>query len=113
MVERGRFALSTEGRVRHARPSIDVLFESAADSYGERAVGVVLTGASRDGAWGAGRIKGRGGLVVVQEPGTAESRTLPDAALAAGPADHVLPLARIAPLLAGLGPSALGQTHAV
>jgi len=102
MVDRGRFALSTEGKVCHVRPSIDVLFESAADAYGDRAVGVVLTGASRDGAQGAARIKGRGGLLVVQEPATAESRALPDAALAAGVADRVLPLSEIAPFLASL-----------
>jgi len=108
LVERGRFSLSTEGRVCHARPSIDVLFESAASAYGARSVGVILTGASRDGAWGAGRIKGRGGLIVVEDPETAESRTLPDAAQAACGADHVLPLSQIAPFLAGLGPWAPG-----
>ena len=69
---------------------------------------MVLTGAGRDGAWGAGRIKGRGGLLVVQEPETAESRILPDAVLAAGAADCVLPLSQIAPFLAGLHPLVSG-----
>jgi two-component system chemotaxis response regulator CheB len=102
LLERGRFALSTEGRVSHARPSIDVLFESAADAYGERAVGVILTGSGRDGSEGLARIKEAGGLVVVQEPATAESRYLPEAALLACAADHVLPLPAIAPFLAEL-----------
>ena len=106
LVERGRFSLSTEGRVCHARPSIDVLFESAADAYGGRTVGVILTGSGRDGARGAARIKGAGGLVVVQEPATAESRYMPDAALTACAADHVLPLSEIAPFLTGLCPPA-------
>jgi two-component system, chemotaxis family, protein-glutamate methylesterase/glutaminase len=103
-VERGRFSLSTEGRVCHARPSIDVLFESAADAYGGRAVGVILTGSGRDGARGVAWIKRAGGLVVVQEPATAESRHMPDAALTACDADHVLPLSGIAPFLTGLCP---------
>lgn len=102
MVERGRFALSTEGRVSHARPSIDVLFETAADAYRARAVGVILTGSGCDGARGAARIKRAGGRVVVQEPATAESRFMPEAALSACDADRVLVLADIAPYLAAL-----------
>ena len=57
LVEDGHLALSTDAPVQYARPSIDVLFESAADAYGERAVGVVLTGANDDGAAGLARIK--------------------------------------------------------
>ena len=89
-------ALSTEGAVHYARPSIDVLFESAADVYRETLIGVVLTGASADGARGAQRIKQWGGCLVVQDPTTAESRVLPDAVLAAVKADTVVPLDRIA-----------------
>jgi two-component system chemotaxis response regulator CheB len=94
--------------VCYARPSIDVLFESAADSYAERTIGVILTGAGRDGARGAARIKERGGLVVVQEPATAEGRALPEAAIKACPVDHILPLSQIGPLLAGLCTPASG-----
>lgn len=73
--------LSTEVPWKHARPSIDVTFESAARSYGASLVGVVLTGSSRDGAEGAQEIERRGGLVLVQDPATAEDATMPRAAL--------------------------------
>jgi two-component system, chemotaxis family, protein-glutamate methylesterase/glutaminase len=99
LVEVGRFALSTDARVLAARPSIDMLFESAADAYLDRVVAVVLTGASRDGAQGATRVKRKGGIVVVQEPSTAESRVMPDAAIAACAPDRVLPLEGIAAFL--------------
>lgn len=99
LVERDRFALSTEHAVSFARPSIDVLFESAADAYRERAVGVILTGANRDGARGLARIKSFGGRAVVQDPQDAASRAMPEAALAAAEIDAVLPLAAIAPFL--------------
>jgi two-component system, chemotaxis family, protein-glutamate methylesterase/glutaminase len=89
-------ALSTEGPVQNARPSIDVLFESAAEVYRENLVGVVLTGASADGARGVQRIKQCGGWVIVQDPATAESRVMPEAALAVVDADEVVPLDRLA-----------------
>jgi two-component system chemotaxis response regulator CheB len=108
LVERGQFTLSTEGRVCHARPSIDVLFETAAVAYGAGSVAVILTGRGHDGAGGAARIKEAGGLVVVQEPASAESRSLPDATLARCTPDHVLPLCQIAPLLSRLCPSEPG-----
>ena len=99
LVERGNFALSTEAPVYFARPSIDVLFESAADAYRDLAVGVILTGANRDGARGLARIKSSGGRAVVQEPQGAESRAMPEAAIAATEVDRVLPLAGIAAYL--------------
>jgi two-component system chemotaxis response regulator CheB len=99
LVERGSLSLSTDDHVRFSRPSIDVLFESVADAYGEDAVGVILTGASDDGATGLARIRRRGGVTVVQEPATAERRTMPDAALARGQAHRVLALDEIAPFL--------------
>ena len=99
LVERGSLSLSTEGEVRFSRPSIDVLFESVADAYGEDAVGVILTGASDDGAAGLARIRRRGGVTVVQEPATAERRTMPEAALARARAHRVLALDEIAPFL--------------
>src|SRR5438270_6594035 len=101
LVEPGSFALSVDERVRHARPSIDVLFESAADAYGERVIGIVLTGANEDGAAGLRRIADRGGLAIVQDPATAERRAMPDAAIAAGGgASVVLPLEEIGPFVA-------------
>lgn len=92
LVEPGRFALSTEGRALWARPSIDVLFDSAAHAYRERAACVVLTGASDDGAAGAAAIRRRGGLVIVQDPARATSPVAPAAALARTRADQVLDL---------------------
>jgi two-component system chemotaxis response regulator CheB len=95
LVDAGHFALSTEARVCFARPSIDVLFESAADVYRDRVVGVVLTGASHDGTAGALRIKMLGGRVLAQDPTTAESPVMPRAAIQAGAVADVLPLADI------------------
>lgn len=94
LVEGETLALSTEGPVNHSRPSIDVLFESAADAWGERLIGLVLTGASADGAAGLDRIKRRGGYTIVQDPATAERRTMPEAAIAIGP-HRILPLDEI------------------
>ncbi|MBI2876293.1 MAG: chemotaxis protein CheB, partial [Candidatus Tectomicrobia bacterium] len=102
LVEEGHFSLSTEAPVWYARPSIDLLFESAADAYAERVIGVILTGASPDGARGLARIKERGGLAIVQDPATAESRIMPEAAIAATEIDQILPLEAIGPFLAGL-----------
>lgn len=102
LVEEDHLALSTDGPVLHARPSIDVLFESAALAYRHELVAVVLTGTGCDGAQGAARVKERGGLVVVQDPATAESPSMPRAAIAAAGADRVLPLVEIASFLAGL-----------
>jgi two-component system, chemotaxis family, protein-glutamate methylesterase/glutaminase len=101
LVERGSFALSVDEHVRHARPSIDVLFESAADTYGAGVIGIVLTGANADGAAGLARIKERGGVAIVQEPGSAEAPEMPEAAIAAA-APVVLPLERIGPYIAEL-----------
>ena len=103
LIEASAFALSTEAPVAYARPSIDVLFESAADVYGESVVGIILTGASQDGARGLAKIKQRGGIALVQAPETAECPVMPAAALAAAPVDHVLPLAAIAERLTQLG----------
>jgi two-component system chemotaxis response regulator CheB len=102
LVEDGHLALSTDAPVQFARPSIDVLFESVADAYAERSIGIVLTGANADGAQGLARIKEHGGVAIVQEPGTSEKRAMPDAALAATVADAVLPLEEIPAFLYGL-----------
>jgi two-component system chemotaxis response regulator CheB len=102
LVERGHLALSTDEPVRFARPSIDVLFESAADAYGARAIGVVLTGANDDGARGLARIKDHGGVAIIEDPATSERRTMPDAAIAATHADAILPLAEIPRFVHGL-----------
>jgi two-component system, chemotaxis family, protein-glutamate methylesterase/glutaminase len=93
--EPGRVALSTDAPVRAARPSIDVLFQTAAEAYRDALVGVLLTGASADGAEGLAAVKAYGGRAIVEDPATAECRTMPAAALAATSVDYVLPLDRI------------------
>jgi two-component system, chemotaxis family, protein-glutamate methylesterase/glutaminase len=95
LVEPGSFALSVDERVQYARPSIDVLFESAAFAYGPSLIGIILTGANEDGAAGLATVKERGGVAIVQEPAGAARRTMPDAAIAATVADAVLPLEEI------------------
>ena len=102
LVEDSHFALSVDARVQFARPSIDVLFESVAEVYRDRAIGIVLTGANEDGAAGLAAIKRNGGVSIVQDPHTAERRMMPDAAIAGSVADAVLPLEQIAPFLYGL-----------
>jgi two-component system, chemotaxis family, protein-glutamate methylesterase/glutaminase len=92
LVEPGHFSLSTEAPVRYSRPSIDVTFLSAADSYGHRAVGIVLTGANADGSEGLKRISDRGGMAIVQDPATAESSLMPSAAVRAVPRARVMSL---------------------
>lgn len=102
LIDEGHFSLSTDEPVRFSRPSIDVTFASAADTYGERSVGVVLTGANADGARGLKRIADRGGLALVQRPETAESPPMPTAALRAVPQARSLSIAEIAATLASL-----------
>ena len=106
LIERGYFSLSTEEPVHFSRPSIDVTFVSAADTYGERSVGVVLTGANADGSRGLKRIADRGGLALVQSPETAESPTMPAAALRCVPDARSLTIAQIAEVLTALPSSA-------
>jgi two-component system chemotaxis response regulator CheB len=96
---RGELSLSVDEAVRYARPSIDVLFESAAEAYGNRLIGIVLTGANDDGARGAARIKALGGIVVAQDPTTAEAPAMPRATIEAVQVDRILRLDEIAPFL--------------
>lgn len=100
-------ALSIDPKVNFARPSIDVLFESAAQVYKDQLIGVVLTGSNSDGALGLRQIKNCGGLAVVQQPDTAEARSMPEAAIAATEVDYVLPVLSIVKLLITLHQEAL------
>lgn len=95
----GELTLSVDDAVRFSRPSIDVLFESAADAYGAALLAVILTGANEDGTRGAARVKRRGGTVVAQDPATAEAPAMPKAAIDAGVVDQILPLDQIASFL--------------
>lgn len=102
LVDHGELSLSIDAAVAYSRPSIDVLFESAADAYAERLIAIVLTGANSDGARGVARIKKKGGFVIVQDPETADSPEMPRAAIGAARVDQILPLERIGPFLAEL-----------
>ncbi|MBW4470458.1 MAG: chemotaxis protein CheB [Stenomitos rutilans HA7619-LM2] len=102
LVERGHLTLSVDDPVCFARPSIDVLFESAADTYGKRVIGIILTGANRDGTNGLARIKAKGGVAIVQDPVTAEIGMMPQLAIAKTAVDAILPLPEIAPYLVHL-----------
>ncbi|MCW0046336.1 MULTISPECIES: chemotaxis protein CheB [unclassified Brevundimonas] len=100
LVERdGSLALSSDELVNYSRPSIDVLFESAADAYGAGLTGVILTGANTDGAAGLQAVATAGGETIVEDPRQAYASTMPEAALAACPA-RVLDLDAIADHLA-------------
>ena len=97
------FSLSCEERVSYARPSIDVLFDSAADAYGKSLAGILLTGANYDGASGLSGMQIAGALTIVQDPASAEIATMPEAALRKMTPDLILPLAEIHSLLLRLG----------
>jgi two-component system chemotaxis response regulator CheB len=99
LIDDGLLSLTLEEPVRFSRPSIDVMFTSAADAYGSGAIGVVLTGANEDGAQGLSDIVKRGGRGLVQDPRSAEIAVMPHAALKAVPSAEVLPLERLAPRL--------------
>jgi two-component system chemotaxis response regulator CheB len=101
-----QLALSADDLVNHSRPSIDVLFDSAAQVYREHLLGIILSGANEDGAEGLAAVHDAGGLTVVQEPQTAQSAAMILSALERRPADLVLDLAGIAELLQRLCPSA-------
>ena len=103
LVERSRqIALSTDEPVHFSRPSIDVLFESAADVYGNRLLGVILTGGNEDGAAGLHAVHRAGGVTVVQQPDSAQVPLMVVSALQRNPADFVLSLPELAQLLRGL-----------
>ncbi len=89
LVDEGALSLSTDEPVAYARPSVDVLLSSAAESYRDGCIGVVLTGANDDGARGLARVAELGGAAVVQDPATAERPEMPRAALAAVPVARV------------------------
>jgi two-component system chemotaxis response regulator CheB len=102
LIEDGYVSLTIEEPVRFSRPSIDVMFTSAADTYQAAAIGVVLTGANEDGARGLAHIVKRGGRALVQDPKTAEIPIMPEAAIRAVPSSEVLPLDALVPRLIGL-----------
>jgi len=98
----GRLALADSELVHFLRPSADLLFESVAAAFRDRAIGVVLSGTGRDAAMGVTAIKSMGGTVIAQDPKTAEFPGMPEEAVQTGNVDFVLPLAEIADALVTL-----------
>ena len=105
----GVLTLSSSELVHFVRPFADLLFESVAVSYGPQAIACVLTGTgARPRAMGASAVKSRGGTVIAEDPELAEFKSMPEAAVAAGAVDFILPLDEIAQVICGLvgaGPS--------
>jgi two-component system chemotaxis response regulator CheB len=97
--QNGTLSLSTDPPILYARPSIDVLFESAAMAYGPGLIGIILTGANADGSQGLKKVKEKGGIAIVQDPADAQAPNMPLAALAAVKADFVVPLSKLGVLL--------------
>jgi two-component system chemotaxis response regulator CheB len=103
LVDHGpQLALSSDELVHFSRPSIDVLFESAADVYGDRLLGIILTGASEDGSSGLEAVHRAGGCTIVQQPESAQSRYMVESAMKRSPVDLVLPIDQIARILGTL-----------
>ncbi|WP_353572754.1 chemotaxis protein CheB [Candidatus Albibeggiatoa sp. nov. BB20] len=96
LIEEDRtFSLSIDKPVKYARPSVDVLFETATYAYRENLIGIILTGANNDGCDGAKRIKDMGGYIIVQDPKTAVAASMPEAAIECAEVDKVVPLYHI------------------
>ncbi len=102
LVSDGKIALTSSAFVHFTRPSIDLTFESVAADYQERAIGVILTGTGKDGSMGIKAIKEKGGTTIAQDEKTSEHFGMPQAAIATGTVDFVLPLQDIAPAIIAL-----------
>jgi two-component system chemotaxis response regulator CheB len=98
----GALTLSSSELVHFVRPSADLMFESVAGSYGSRSIACVLTGTGSDGVMGASAIKSRGGTVIAEDPELAEFKGMPEAVVASGMVDFILPLDEIAAVIRGL-----------
>jgi two-component system, chemotaxis family, protein-glutamate methylesterase/glutaminase len=109
LVREGRLVLTDTKLVHFSRPSIDLLFESVADAYGDRAISVILSGSGVDGADGTRAIKAKGGTTIAQSPASAAHGGMPQAARATGCVDVTLPLEEIGPAIVNLVAPALGD----
>jgi two-component system chemotaxis response regulator CheB len=98
----GKFTLSESELVHFVRPSVDLLFESAAGSYGSSVIACVLTGTGVDGAMGSNAIKERGGTVIAEDPASAEFSGMPEATVNSGSVDFLLPLSEIPQIIRNL-----------
>jgi two-component system chemotaxis response regulator CheB len=103
-------SLSIDAKVCYSRPSIDVLFETAAEAYLSRLIGIILTGANNDGTAGLKKIKEKGGLTIAQNPATAESAVMPYSAINENVVDKILSLTEISSLLIQLSEK---RTHGI
>jgi two-component system, chemotaxis family, protein-glutamate methylesterase/glutaminase len=102
LVARGRIQLAHSRLIRFSRPSIDMMFGSVAATYGEHAIGAILSGSNRDGADGIAAIRGAGGITIAQDPASAEYRIMPQAAIDTGCVDLVVPLNQMGSVLSRL-----------
>lgn len=102
LVAKGKIQLAHSRLIRFSRPSIDLLFGSVAATYGERAIGVILSGSNRDGADGIAAIKRAGGITMAQDPATAEYRVMPQAAIDTGCVDLVVSLDKMGETISAL-----------
>jgi two-component system chemotaxis response regulator CheB len=109
IVSAEQLRLTDSGLVHFSRPSIDLLFESVAASYGDRAIGVILSGSGVDGASGLRAVKEKGGTTIVQDPASAAHAGMPQAARATGCVDFTLPLEDIGPALMSLVLPSFGE----
>ncbi len=89
------FSLSTEGMINNSRPAIDITFETAAYVYKDKMIGILLTGANKDGALGMKSVKENGGLTIVQEPSECTIDTMPKAAMAATKIDYIMKIEQL------------------
>ena len=102
LVARGTIQLAHSRLIRFSRPSIDIMFGSVAAIYGERCIGVILSGSNRDGADGIAAIRGAGGITIAQDPATADYRIMPQAAIDTGCVDLIVPLKQMGSVLSRL-----------
>jgi len=104
LIEKNRcFSLSCEGPVNFSRPSIDILFETAAEAYRDKFAAIILTGASRDGADGIQAVRKHGGLTIAQDPLEAQFPFMPTAAIETGCVQHIYKLKEIKDFLLDIG----------
>ncbi len=111
LIDEGHCSLSLDAPVCYARPSIDILFESAADTYKNDVIAVLLTGSNADGAQGMVQVKKAGGINIVQDPADCENSAMPKAAIAATKIDHILKITEIAACLNKYCAGSQGDTN--
>lgn len=102
LVSKGKIQLAHSRLIRFSRPSIDMMFGAVAATYGQRCIGVILSGSNRDGSDGIAAIKRAGGITIAQDPGTAEYRIMPQAAIETGCVDMIVAIDRLGEMISAL-----------